>query len=195
MSRLTQYAYEQLGKSEFIFRNENTLEIRNAVIIFANFAGKANRFGNTTKNFNVVINDEVMQHLLADPNKKWNIHELGGETEEDPVIHFINVKIRMDSQYPANVTLYTDFRGMKNHTSLTDETIGCLDRITMDSADCILNLYESRMHEGHFTAYLKKLNVIQIKEADFGGKYDDWEDPIEPNPELVNQNADVASED
>ena len=56
MSRLVEQSLESLNKSEFIFHDNRTLEVRNAVIIWTNFQGKANRFGNTTKNFNLVIN-------------------------------------------------------------------------------------------------------------------------------------------
>ena len=197
MSKLIENSLEALKSSEFIFVTPSTLEVRNAVMIWTNFEGKANRFGNTTKNFNLVINEELKAALEADPNKVFNIHHIGGEGTEDPDMYFINVKINMDSAYPPVVTLYTDFRGVKSHVALDDASIQCLDHVNIQSADCVLNLYESKMHQGHVSAYLRKLNVIQNKESAFGGKYDAWEDdPVVPvNPELAQANADLAALD
>lgn len=196
MSKIIEQSLEALKNSEFIFQTPNCLEVRNAVMIWTNFEGKANRFGNTTKNFNLVISEELKNALEANPQKEFNIHHIGGEGTEDPIMYFINVKVNMESAYPPVVTLYTDFRGVKNHTALDASTIQCLDHITVDSADCILNLYESKMHPGKVSAYLKKLNVIQSKETAFGGKYDEWEaDPIPVNPDLLKCHEDLAMMD
>lgn len=193
MSRLIENSLEELNKSEFIFHDNRTLEVRNAVLIWTNFQGKANRFGNTTKNFNLVINEEVKAALEQDPTREFTIHSIGGEGTDDPIMYFINVKVNMTSAYPPVVTLYTDFRGQKSRTSLDDTTIECLDRINIESADCIINLYESKMHPGKVSGYLRKLNVIQNKESDFGGKYDEWETPV--NQELADANKDLLEYD
>lgn len=193
MSRLIENSLEELSKSEFIFRDNRTLEVRNAVLIWTNFQGKANRFGNTTKNFNLVINEEVKAALEQDPTREFTIHSIGGEGTDDPIMYFINVKVNMTSAYPPVVTLYTDFRGQKSRTALDDTTIECLDHINIESADCIINLYESKMHPGKVSGYLRKLNVIQNKESAFGGKYDEWETPV--NQELADANKDLLEYD
>ena len=193
MSRLIENSLEELSKSEFIFHDNRTLEVRNAVLIWTNFKGKANRFGNTTKNFNLVINEEVKAALEQDPTREFTIHSIGGEGTDDPIMYLINVKVNMTSAYPPVVTLYTDFRGQKSRTSLDDTTIECLDYINIESADCIINLYESKMHPGKVSGYLRKLNVIQNKESEFGGKYDGWETPV--NQELADANKDLLEYD
>lgn len=193
MSRLIENSLEELSKSEFIFHDNRTLEVRNAVLIWTNFKGKANRFGNTTKNFNLVINEEVKAALEQDPTREFTIHSIGGEGTDDPIMYFINVKVNMTSAYPPVVTLYTDFRGQKSRTSLDDSTIECLDYINIESADCIINLYESKMHPGKVSGYLRKLNVIQNKESEFGGKYAEWETPV--NQELADANKDLLEYD
>ena len=193
MSNFISNCLEQLKSSEFIFNTPTQLEVRNAVIIWSNFEGKANRFGNTAKNFNLVINEEVMAALKSNPAKEFNIHHIGGDGTEDPEMHFINVKVNMTSAYPPMVTLYTDYRGVRNHVALDDASIQCLDHILIDSADCKLNLYESKMHPGKVSAYLKDLKVIQRKEAAYGGKYDAWdEDPVPVNPDLAKANEGLA---
>ena len=193
MSRLIENSLEELSKSEFIFHDNRTLEVRNAVLIWTNFQGKANHFGNTTKNFHLVINEEVKAALEQDPTREFTIHSIGGEGTDDPIMYFINVKVNMTSAYPPVVTLYTDFRGQKSRTSLDDTTIECLDHINIESADCIINLYESKMHPGKVSGYLRKLNVIQNKESEFGGKYDEWETPV--NQELADANKDLLEYD
>ncbi len=193
MSRLIENSLEELNKSEFIFHDNRTLEVRNAVLIWTNFQGKVNRFGNATKNFNLVINEEVKAALEQDPSRVFTIHSIGGDGTDDPIMYFINVKVNMNSAYPPAVTLYTDFRGQKSRTTLDDSTIECLDHIRIESADCIINLYESKMHPGKVSGYLRKLNVIQNKESAFGGKYDEWDVPV--NQELVSANKDLIEED
>lgn len=193
MSNFISNCLEQLKSSEFIFNTPTQLEVRNAVIIWSNFEGKANRFGNTAKNFNLVINEELKTALESNPDKEFNIHHIGGDGTEDPEMYFINVKVNMTSAYPPMVTLYTDYRGVRNHVALDDASIQCLDHILIDSADCKLNLYESKMHPGKVSAYLKDLKVIQRKEAAYGGKYDAWdEDPVPVNPDLAKANEDLA---
>ena len=57
MSKIIEQSMDAHNESEFIFQTPNCLEVRNADKIWTNFEGKANRFGNTTKNFNLVINE------------------------------------------------------------------------------------------------------------------------------------------
>lgn len=193
MSNFIPNCLEQLKSSEFIFNTPTQLEVRNAVIIWTNFEGKANRYGNTTKNFNLVISEELKNILESTPNKEIKIHSIGGEGTDDPEMYFINVKVNMTSAYPPLVTLYTDYRGVKNHVALDDASIQCLDRIFIDSADCKLNLYESKNFPGHVTAYLNDLKVIQKKEVAYGGKYDAWDEPVMPvNPDLAKANEELA---
>lgn len=193
MSHLVDNSLEKLANCEFIFQSNRTLEVRDAVIIWTNFKGEANQFGNTTKNFNLVINEEVKTALEADPSKKIRVHSVGGSGPDDPIMYFINVKINMTSAFPPAVTLYSDLNGKKSKVELDDGTIGCLDRIDIESCDCIINLYENKMHAGTVSCYLKKLNVIQSTANDFGGKYVDWDIPA--NPELVEQNAAFIDDD
>ncbi len=174
---LIDYCIGKLQTSEFYFKNDKEIEVRNAVVFYTNFAGKPNQFGNATKNFNLAINEEVKNTLESDPSRKWNIHTVLDEETQEPVLYYINVKINMDNAYPPNIKLFTEYKGYRKTTTLDAETIGCLDGIAAESYDCTLNIYESKIRPGHVTAYLRKLYVMQIKEPEFGGKYDDWEDP------------------
>ena len=204
MSKLVENALERVQKSTWYF-DRGVLEIRDAVLIFTNFAGQANRFGNTSKNFNVVLPSDLKDFLeecqLHDKSLHVNIHQYPNNAEEgEPVLYYINVKVNMDSDYPPMVTLYvnqqtTDAQGQivmkKSRVSLEDATVGCLDRVDMDRADCKLNLKESKANPGNAVFYLRQLNVIQTKIPDFGGAYEDWDEPIDANPEALANNEEI----
>lgn len=201
MSKFIEDALERLKSSEFIVddpNNPKTLEIRNAVLIYTNFAGRANNFGNESKNFNLIITPEIKDQIERGcfNNLKVKIHETNKRNPDDPVLYFINIKVNMLVAYPPIVTLCTDYKGQKSRTPLTDATIGCLDRINMARCDVIVNIKEAKARPGWAVFYLRKFNCIQYKNPEFGGAYEDWDDPLqEPNPEIAEQNADIINND
>ena len=144
----------------------------------------------------------VIQCQLKDRSLHVNIHKYpqsAAGTDDDPCLFYINVKVNMDSEFPPMVTLYTNKQTTgpdgslvlkKGRVSLEDATIGCLDRTDMDRADCKLNLKESKANPGNAVFYLRQLNVIQTIVPDFGGAYEDWDEPIEANPEVLAENED-----
>lgn len=191
MNKLIESSLQRITASEFILDKEQapkSLEVRQAVLLFTNFAGAANKFGNTSKNFNVVITEELKDIFEAEAKRgglNVNVHTYG-KGEDEPVLYYINVKVNMNISYPPRLTLYTDYKGQKSKTSLTDDTMGCLDRIDIDRADCKINIKESNARPGWAVFYLEQLNVIQIKTPMFGGAYEDWDDPLEEeNPDTV----------
>ncbi len=206
MSKLVENALERVQKTTWYF-DRGILEIRDAVLLFTNFAGQANRFGNTSKTFNVVLPNDLKEFLeecqLHDKSLHVNIHKYpnsAAETDEEPCVYYINVKVNMESDFPPMVTLYTNKQTTnpdgttaikKGRVSLVDATIGCLDRTDIDRADCKLNLKESKANPGNAVFYLRQLNVIQTIVPDFGGAYEDWDDPIEEViPEITEENED-----
>lgn len=204
MSKLVENALEKLQKTTWYF-DRGVLEIRDAVLIFTNFAGQANRFGNTQKNFNIVLPPDLVEFLqsckLNDKDLHVNLHEYPQNAEADePVLVYINAKVNMDSEYPPMVTLFTrkqvtapdgSISVQRGKVSLQDATIGCLDRTDMEKADLKLNLKESKANPGNAVFYLRQLNVIQNIIPDFGGAYEDWDEPIEVNPEIAANNEDL----
>lgn len=199
MSKFIEDALDRVNSSEFIvdnIENPKILEIRNAVLIYTNFEGRANNFGNQAKNFNIVISEKVKEDLENGwlNGLKVNVHSAGGKTPDEPVIYFINVKVNMLVQYPPIVTLFTDYNGTKSKNSLDDVTISCLDRVDMFRCDVKINIKESKKtRPGWAVFYLRQLNCIQYKNPDFGGAYEDWDDPLLDgvNPEIAEQNKDI----
>ena len=202
MSKLVENALERVQKTTWGL-DRGVLEIRDAVLIFTNFSGQANRFGNTSKNFNVVLPADLKQFLEENVALHVNIHKYpqnAAGIDDDPCLYYINVKVNMDTDFPPIVTLFTNKQTTgpdgsislkKGRVSLEDATIGCLDRVDMERADCKLNLKESKANPGNAVFYLRQLNVIQTIVPDFGGIYEDWDEPIETNPEILAQNEEL----
>ena len=165
---------DSLLKSKFIFHDIKTLEIDNAVIIWKNFSGKANRFGNSNRHFNVVVNKEVADELTK---KGVLVHPYFPEEKNvgDPLFYSFDVKINFESNYPPLVTVYTEYNGIKTHNAIGLDSLAALDTISFESADCIVNIYSSTKNPGKASAYLRKLNVIHRQVDEFGGKYSKWD--------------------
>ncbi len=176
MSRVVENAIKGVGNSQFNILNEKgSFEVRNAVIFWTNFAGEPNKWGSTARTFNLAVNAE-MGKILQDAG--WRVRDRKfneGEPDEE-TLYYISIKLNYDSKFPPIVTLFSDFRGKRSKRVLDGETVGELDRIDIQSADCIVNAYESQAFPGKITGYLQKLNIIQEPEMEFGGKYDDWLD-------------------
>ena len=178
MGRKTEIAYEEVRKSTFIWHDDRTLEVQDAVILWPNFSGRTNKFGNSARTFNLVVTEEVAEKMTA---AGWRVRTISlqnivDENDKPVNLYFVNIKTNMDSAYPPIVTLFTKFKGKKSRRVLDINTIGELDSVDIEMADCLINCYESRNFPGRITGYLKKLNVKQSEEVEFGGKYDDWMD-------------------
>ena len=80
MSKFVEDALERVRMSEFLVddpRNPRVLEVRNAVLLYTNFEGRPNNFGNESKNFNIVITPEMKEQIENGylNGLKVNIHE------------------------------------------------------------------------------------------------------------------------
>lgn len=170
MSKKTERAAIDVNESSFIFNEQGGLEVRNAVILWPNFSGKEDHFGNSARTFNLVINEEVYHELES---RGWKVKFL--ENGEDlPPVYYVNIKVNMNSAYPPIVTLYSEFRGKRSKRTLDIESIGEVDRVDIETCDMIISAYQSPKFPGKVTGYLRKMNVIQNPDVEFGGKYDDW---------------------
>lgn len=193
MGRKTEQAYYDLSKSVFTWHDERTLEVINAVIIWPNFSGKPNRYGNSARTFNLCIPSDLAAELEARGMRvrEVEIDSIRDEKDQPAKLHFVNIKVNMSTAYPPSVTLISTFHGKKNRKPLDEESICELDSVDFKSTsrnpetgegedstgvDCIINCYESRKFPGKVTGYLKKLFATQDDKVEFGGKYDDWDE-------------------
>ena len=141
------------------------LQIEDARIIYRNFSGigsKYNREGD--RNFAVIIpNQEICDQLTAEG---WNVKIKPPRDEDDTPFMFLPVKVKFNNRGP---NIYVQSAG--NVKRLTEETVGMLDEIDIQSVDMDLRPYDWEVNgkEG-WSAYLQAMNVIQNIDR-FGAQY------------------------
>lgn len=138
------------------------LQIDDARIIYRNFSGtgsKYNRDGD--RNFALVIpNEEIKDALVNDVNEYgvgWNVKIRAPRDTDDAPFMFMPVKVKFNDRGPA-VYLKT---GDKINR-LDEESIECLDYITISNVDLDIRPYDDMFNGRAFrSAYLQAIHVTQ----------------------------------
>lgn len=141
------------------------LQIEDARIIYRNFGGEASKYNREgDRNFAVIIpNQEICDQLTAEG---WNVKIKPPRDEDDTPFMFLSVKVKFNNRGP---NIYVQSAG--NVKRLTEETVGMLDEIDIQSVDMDLRPYDWEVNgkEGR-SAYLQAMNVIQNIDR-FGAQY------------------------
>ena len=141
------------------------LQIEDARIIYRNFGGEASKYNREgDRNFAVIIpNQEICDQLTAEG---WNVKIKPPRDEDDTPFMFLPVKVKFNNRVP---NIYVQSAG--NVKRLTEETVGMLDEIDIQSVDMDLRPYDWEVNgkEGR-SAYLQAMNVIQNIDR-FGAQY------------------------
>ena len=141
------------------------LQIEDARIIYRNFGGDASKYNREGyRNFAVIIpNQEICDQLTAEG---WNVKIKPPRDEDDTPFMFLPVKVKFNNRGP---NIYVQSAG--NVKRLTEETVGMLDEIDIQSVDMDLRPYDWEVNgkEGR-SAYLQAMNVIQNIDR-FGAQY------------------------
>lgn len=141
------------------------LQIEDARIIYRNFGGVASKYNREgDRNFAVIIpNQEICDQLTE---LGWNVKIKPPRDEDDTPFMFLPVKIKFNHRGP---NIYVQSAG--NVKRLSEETVGMLDEIDIQSVDMDLRPYDWEVNgkEGR-TAYLQAMNVIQNIDR-FGAQY------------------------
>ena len=141
------------------------LQIEDARIIDRNFGGEASKYNREgDRNFAVIIpNQEICDQLTAEG---WNVKIKPPRDEDDTPFMFLPVKVKFNNRGP---NIYVQSAG--NVKRLTEETVGMLDEIDIQSVDMDLRPYDWEVNgkEGR-SAYLQAMNVIQNIDR-FGAQY------------------------
>ena len=141
------------------------LQIEDARIIYRNFGGEASKYNREgDRNFAVIIpNQEICDQLTAEG---WNVKIKPPRDEDDTPFMFLPVKVKFNNRGP---NIYVQSAG--NVKRLTEETVGMLDEIDIQSVDMDLRPYDWEVNgiEGS-SAYLQAMNVIQHIDR-FGAQY------------------------
>lgn len=164
---------EKANQSTYNRLVNGDLSIENAVILWTNFEGRATKFGESGKRtFNLALSEEMAEQLDAEG---WNIRCKEPRQEGDDPLYLTEVVVNMESQYPPNVVVYSNYRGNKKAVRMTSDTIKELDRIDIDNVDLVIHPYEHNRGEYKYKGYARAIHVTQAVSNDFGGKYADYE--------------------
>ena len=146
------------------FRDE-ILEIEDARIIYRNFEGVPSKFNREgDRNYAVIIPNEEIKEILLKGG--WNVKVKPPRDEDDTPFIFMPVKVKFNSRGPA---IYV--RSGDKVTRLTEDTVGMLDEIDIQSVNLDVRPYDWEVNDktGR-TAYLQAIDITQNIDR-FGDKY------------------------
>ena len=146
---------------ELTFAPREILQIDNARIVFRNFRGEASKYNNEgNRNFALVIPDEDIAEELT--KRGWNVKIKPPRDEDDDPFMYLPVKVKFNDRGPS---IYLNTGTVRN--KLSEETVGCLDKIDIVSVDMDIRPYDWVIQEGTpneksgRTAYLQSMRVVQ----------------------------------
>jgi hypothetical protein len=143
---------------EITFVPGDVLQIDNARITYRNFAGAAtayNRAGN--RNFTLIIeDDETAQELI---NRGWNVKIKPPRVDGEEPFRTMEVRVKYNNGYGPDAYLRSGAAVVK----LTEDTIGRLDKVSIQSVDLDIRAFDWEMPGGKSgrTAYLNSIEVTQ----------------------------------
>lgn len=159
-------------------RSPNVIVVKNAVIIKRNFAGKdipgkrkdGKPFVKKGRRFTWVLTEDLFNALTAEKGEcTFGIWAFSQENP-DLKVYTIEVNIKMESDNPPTLLLYTSNNGRTVVTELNSTNMGTLDviqEIDIERVDLTLNPYDPEK-SGHFTLWLRDLKLKQneIEDSD-----------------------------
>lgn len=152
-------------------RNENTVVIENATIIFRNFSGKEgmyNREGD--RNFAVLLDEKTASDMSRDG---WNIKMLKAREEDSEEQPYLQVSLNFKSRPPRVIKITT-----RNRMELDEDMVEILDWVDIQNVDLIVRPYEWAVNgKTGIKAYLKSIYVT-VEEDELELKYS--EVPVTP---------------
>ena len=89
----------------------NTYTIKNAKLLFRNFAGIQDRFGNSARTFCVIIPDDAVDDFQREG---FNIKTLKPRDETEEPLPFIKVKVNFGGRPPKLVSILCKTRTLLN---------------------------------------------------------------------------------
>lgn len=147
------------------------IAIKNARIIFRNFAGKNDKYNTVgRRQFGVVIDPDAAQDLIEEG---WHIKFLKPRDDEETPTPYLPVRVSFAVSAPA---MYLITKKKKN--VLTEDKIAMLDNAEFEKIDLEISPYYWTMPTGEsgITAYLKT-GYFTIVEDPFYEDYAKYDDP------------------
>jgi len=159
-------------KGDYIMAGERKIklfEIPNANLIFRNFSGRTDIFGNSKRTFGVKIENEELLNKLMDAGFLIKYLNNG----DDPDIPWLKCTVKF-GDYPPKVWI----KSGKEKTRLTEDTIGILDSADIIDVKLTISPYEWELPTGKkgVTAYVNALYVTVAVDKFAEEFFDDDED-------------------
>jgi len=138
-------------------REENSVTIREAQVLFRNFAGRKTPYNaEGDRNFCVILEEETATQLHQ---AGWNIKATKPREEGDQPEPYLKVTVNFNGFRPPKVVLITN-QG-KNRTDLSEDMVDLVDKIEIKYVDLIVRPYNWTVGDNSgITAYLKSLFVV-----------------------------------
>lgn len=153
-------------------KNDGTLMMENARIIFRNFAGREGLYNaEGDRNFCLLLDDETGRQLAEDG---WNVKTLNARDEGDTPQAYIQVSVKYRGRNgnpvrPPTIVMITS----RGRTSLSEDMMEVLDWVDIANVDLIIRPFEWAVSgKSGIKAYLKSL-YITIQEDALEMKYRD----------------------
>ena len=148
-------------------RPTDNVTIENAKLIFKDFSGERNPYGND-KTFGIALDRETWEKMGAEG---WNVKMRPPREDGDEPLYFIKVKV-VFGKVPPKIVLIDGGSGKKQ--VLDDQTVKLLDWVTPKNADVIIRPYNYDFGGRTGTAaYVKTLYVTGAVDP-LDEKYSDY---------------------
>lgn len=167
----------EIEHSMYQGRPYTNVVVKNACIMFTNFAGEPDRFGLAGRpQFNLVLSKEAADDLRADG---WNIRVMPGreEGEEPTYMTNINVSFSDDGRRDPTIKLYSSLDGKKVCRRLTAETVSKLDAIRLERINLRIGSFNYNGDRYTMKGYLHEFQAVQRAErTTFDDDYADYQE-------------------
>lgn len=162
---------------------EDNIKIHDAVIIFKNFEGRPTKFNSKggSRSFNLVLPNDL-KDILVDYG--WNIRRHPARTEDGEDMFSTEIMVNYRCTYPPQVELLTCYDGKKRRRKLSEESIGVLDKVEIETCDVIIHPHariDQASGELKYKGYLNNMQAKQYEEIrPFGDRFSDYRYDDEP---------------
>lgn len=150
--------------------------VKNACIMFTNFAGEKDRFNMGKPQFNLVLTEEAARDLQADG---WNVRIMPALEEGEPPTYMTNINVAFsdDGRRNPTIKLYSSLDGKRVCRRLSAETIGILDDIRLERINLRIGSFNYNGDKYTMKGYLHELQAVQkAEQTSFDDDYADYQD-------------------
>lgn len=159
-------------------RPYTNIVVKNACIMFTNFAGEKDRFNNGMPQFNLVLSKEAADDLRSDG---WNIRMMPPREEGDEPTYMTNINVSFgNGRRDPVVKLYSSLDGKRSCRQLSRDTLGILDDIRLERINLRIGSFNYDGDRYTMKGYLHEMQAVQkAAQTSFDDDYNDYTDPDE----------------